>query len=242
MKEQVRSESKKIQPVMRLENVSKTYTMKNKKQTKTIKVLSDVSIDFYSNNFYAIKGHSGSGKSTLINILGLLDTFDNGKYDLYGSDVIEYNDAKLSNLRMKNIGFVFQGFYLKPTLKAFENVMVPMLINKDINPNDRKNKAIELLEEIGLGERFDHYPKELSGGEQQRVAIARALANNPHIILADEPTGNLDAETEKELFTTLKSLSQKDRCIIVVSHSDYVKDYANKVYTILDGKLVGDDK
>lgn len=234
--------SKIEQRIIKLANISKTYIIKNKKKTKTIKVLTDVSVDFYSNNFYAIKGRSGSGKSTLINIIGLIDTFDSGEYDLYGTKAIDYNDATLSNLRMKNIGFVFQGIHLNPTLKAFENVMVPMLINKKIERIDRKDKAIKLLESVGLGERINHFPKELSGGEQQRVAIARALANNPHIILADEPTGNLDEKTEKEIFNILKNLSQNGKCVIVVSHSDHVKEYADKIYTIKDGKLVGDDK
>lgn len=234
--------SKIEQRIMKLANISKTYIIKNKKQTKTIKVLTDVSVDFYSSNFYAIMGHSGSGKSTLINILGLIDTFDNGKYDLYGTDVNEFNDVKLSKLRMKNLGFVFQGFNLSQTLKAYENVIVPMLINKDINPKDRKTKAIELLESVGLGERIDHFPSELSGGEQQRVAIARALANNPSIILADEPTGNLDEKNEKEIFSNLKKLSQSGKCVIVVSHSTHVKEHADKVYKIVDGKLIGDEK
>ncbi|MDD2208532.1 MAG: ABC transporter ATP-binding protein [Bacilli bacterium] len=238
MNEQIRSESNRIQPVMKLENISKSYRPKN----KIIEVLSDVNVDFYSNNFYAIRGHSGSGKSTLINILGLIDNYDSGKYHLYGTKAIDYNDKKLSNLRMKNIGFIFQGIHLNPTLKAFENVIVPMLINKAIDPKERKKRAIGLLESVGLAERIDHYPKELSGGEQQRVAIARALANNPSIILADEPTGNLDEKNEKEIFSLLKELSKNGRCVIVVSHSDYVKEYADKVYKILDGKLVGDDK
>lgn len=231
--------SKKFeQRIMRLENISKTYKAKN----KIVKALADVNVEFYSNNFYAIMGHSGSGKSTLINILGLIDTFDNGKYDLYGTEAIKYNDVELSKLRMKNIGFIFQGFHLNPTLKAFENVMVPMLINNDIDPKDRKDRAIKLLQSVGLGERIDHFPKELSGGEQQRVAIARALANNPNIILADEPTGNLDEKNEKEIFKLLKELSRNGKCVIAVSHSDYVKNYADKLYKIVDGKLVGDDK
>ncbi len=241
MEKKKESYLEKDQRVMKLANISKTYTMKNKKQIRTIEVLSDVSIDFYSKNFYAIQGHSGSGKSTLINILGLMDTFDNGKYEIYGDCPSKFSDDELSSLRMKNIGFIFQGFYLNPTLKAFENVMVPMIINKDINPKNRKNMAIELLKSIGLSERIDHYPNELSGGEQQRVAIARALANNPHIILADEPTGNLDAKTEKEIFATLKKLSQNGKCVIVVSHSEHVKEYADKVYKIVDGKLIGDE-
>lgn len=232
---------KKNQRVMKLDDISKTYTIKNKKNMRTIKVLSELSVDFYSNNFYAIQGHSGSGKTTLINILGLMDTFDNGKYEIYGTSPSKFSDDEQSSLRMKSIGFIFQGFYLNQTLKVFENVMVPMIINKDIDSKNRKNMAIDLLESVGLGERINHYPKELSGGEQQRVAIARALANNPHIILADEPTGNLDVKTEKEIFTTLKSLSRNGKCVIVVSHSEHVKDYADKVYKIVDGKLVGDE-
>ncbi len=231
-------EEKKEQRIMKLENISKTYKTKN----KTVKALLDVNADFYSNNFYAIRGHSGSGKSTLINILGFIDTFDNGTYDLYGLNAKKYNDVELSKLRMKNIGFIFQEFHLNPTLKAFENVMVPMLINKHIDPKDRKERAIKLLQSVGLGERIDHFPKELSGGEQQRVAVARALANNPNIILADEPTGNLDEKNEKEIFKLLRELSKNGKCVIAVSHSDYVKDYADKLYKIADGKLVGDDK
>ena len=127
--------------VMKLESVVKSYKPRN----KIIKVLTDIEVEFYSNNFYAIKGHSGSGKSTLINILGLIDTFDSGKYELYGMNVSNLNDHKLSNMRMKNIGFVFQAFHLNPTLKAYENVMVPMLINKDIKPKDRKKKAYKII-------------------------------------------------------------------------------------------------
>lgn len=161
---------------------------------------------------------------------------------MYGAEAIKYDDVELSKLRMKNIGFIFQSFHLKPTLKAFENVMIPMLINKDIKPKDRKERAIELLKSVGLGERIDHFPNELSGGEQQRVAIARALANNPNIILADEPTGNLDEQNEKEIFRLLKALSKEGKCVIVVSHSEYVKQYADKTYKIEGGKLVGDEK
>jgi len=223
---------------MKLEGVSKTYKQKN----RSIKVLLDVNIDFNSNSFYAIMGHSGSGKSTLINILGLIDTFDSGTYELYGTTTTNFNDKESSNLRMKNIGFVFQGFHLNPNLNAFENVIVPMLINKEIDPKDRKKLAIELLESVGLGERIDHFPNELSGGEQQRVAIARALANNPHVILADEPSGNLDEKAEADIFKQLKELSQKGKCVIVVSHSNEVRKYANKVLKIVDGKIVGDDK
>lgn len=237
MRSKVEKKDKNFDHVMKLENVSKAY----KQKSRIIKVLSEVDIDFDSNNFYAIMGHSGSGKSTLINILGLIDNFDSGTYELYGTTTANFNDKELSNLRMKNIGFIFQVFHLNPNLKAFENVIVPMLINKKINSKDRKKLAIELLESVGLGERIDHFPNELSGGEQQRVAIARALANNPHVILADEPSGNLDEKAEADVFKRLKELSKSGKCVIVVSHSNEVKKYADKVLKIVDGKLVGDN-
>lgn len=222
---------------MKLEKVSKSYNTKD----KCINVLNDISIELYEKQFYAVMGHSGSGKSTFINILGLNDTIDTGSYKIYGIESSEYNDVEISKLKMKNIGFVFQEFYLNPTLKAFENVMVPMLINKEIKPKERKTRACELLKSVGLENRINHYPSELSGGEQQRVAIARCLANNPSIILADEPTGNLDEENEKEIFKLLKSLSQEGKCIVVVSHSNEVKRYADKIYIINNGKLGGEN-
>lgn len=224
--------------LIKLENISKEY----KTNTKVIKVLNDVNAKFYSGKFYAIMGHSGSGKSTLVNILALIDNFDSGAYYLYNLNIKDFNDEKLSNLRMNNIGFIFQEINLIPTLKAYENVMVPMLINKKIKANERKELALKLLKEVGLEDRIDHFPKELSGGEQQRVAIARALANDPNIIIADEPTGNLDEKTESEIFELLKKLSVKGRCIIMVSHSEYVKKYADEVLKIENGKLVGVSK
>ena len=224
--------------LIKLENISKEY----KTNTKVIKVLNDVNAKFYSGKFYAIMGHSGSGKSTLVNILALIDNFDSGAYYLYNLNIKDFNDEKLSNLRMNNIGFIFQEINLIPTLKAYENVMVPMLINKKIKANERKELALKLLKEVGLEDRIDHFPRELSGGEQQRVAIARALANDPNIIIADEPTGNLDEKTESEIFELLKKLSDKGRCIIMVSHSEYVKKYADEVLKIENGKLVGVSK
>ena len=224
--------------LIKLENISKEY----KTNTRVIKVLNDVNAKFYSGKFYAIMGHSGSGKSTLVNILALIDNFDSGAYYLYNLNIRDFNDEKLSNLRMNNIGFIFQEINLIPTLKAYENVMVPMLINKKIKANERKELALKLLKEVGLEDRIDHFPRELSGGEQQRVAIARALANDPNIIIADEPTGNLDEKTESEIFELLKKLSVKGRCIIMVSHSEYVKKYADEVLKIENGKLVGVNK
>ena len=224
--------------LIKLENISKEY----KTNTRVIKVLNDVNAKFYSGKFYAIMGHSGSGKSTLVNILALIDNFDSGAYYLYNLNIKDFNDEKLSNLRMNNIGFIFQEINLIPTLKAYENVMVPMLINKKIKANERKELALKLLKEVGLEDRIDHFPRELSGGEQQRVAIARALANDPNIIIADEPTGNLDEKNASEIFELLKKLSAKRRCIIMVSHSEYVKKYADEVLKIENGKLVGVNK
>ena len=235
VKKDVIDNSKGHREIMKLVKISKTYKMKN----KSINVLNSISVNFYSNKFYAIKGHSGSGKSTLINILGLIDKYDSGEYNLFGLKAINYNDLEVSKIRRENIGFIFQGIYLNPNLKAYENVIIPMLINKNISPKDRKKRAVSLLEKVGLANRTEHYPNELSGGEQQRVAIARALANDPSIILADEPTGNLDLKNEEVIFSILQELSKNGKCVIVVSHSDFVNKYADEVYEILNGNLAG---
>ncbi len=219
---------------MNVENIEKVYQTKNKQ----IKALTNFTYEFKKGTFYAITGNSGSGKSTLIRVLGLIDKMNSGKYLLNGADITKLNDIELSKLRMKMIGFVFQDFYLDNYLKAYENVMLPMLINKDIPKEKRKEKAIALLQKLGLDERINHYPKELSGGEQQRVAIARSLANNPEYILADEPTGNLDEENEAKVFAILKTMSEEGKCVIVVSHSQKVNDYADVVLNLKDGKLV----
>ena len=223
--------------IIKLENIQKTYH----KKEKELNVLKNLNVEFYSGQLYAIMGHSGNGKSTLIHILGLIDQFDDGEYHIYSQNVKNLNDKESSYIRMKNIGFVFQEFNLVPTLKAYENVMVTMLINDEIKPKERKIKAIELLSIVGLKDRINHFPKELSGGEQQRVALARALANNPNIILADEPTGNLDEKSEKDIFLLLKELAQNGKCVIVVSHSSEIKKYADKVYILDNGKLEGEN-
>ena len=224
---------KKKKSLITLKNVTKNYISRH----RNILVLDDVSLEFLSGTFYLIIGHSGNGKSTLINILGLIDSKFDGNYTIYGQNVSTLNDKKLSEIRMQHIGFIFQDFYLDPYLKAIENVIVPMYINKSIAKENRKFKAIELLDRVGLKERIHHFPRELSGGEQQRVAIARALANDPDIILADEPTGNLDSTNEKMVFEQLKKLSKDGKCVIVVSHSDLAKKYADVVYEIDNHKL-----
>ena len=218
---------------MNIENVCKVYKTKNEE----IKALENVSYEFKPGKMYAIMGHSGSGKSTLISILGLIENYTSGKITINNEDISKLKDNDLSDLRMKYIGFVFQDFYLDEHLKAYENVMLPMLINKNIKKSERKEKAIKLLTELGLSERINHYPREMSGGEQQRVAIARSLANDPKIILADEPTGNLDETNEKLVFETLKKLAQNGKCVIVVTHSEEIKNYADEILKINKGKL-----
>ena len=218
---------------MNIENVCKVYKTKNDE----IKALDNVSYEFKPGKLYAIMGHSGSGKSTLISILGLIETLTSGRITINNKDISKLKDDELANLRMKYIGFVFQDFYLDEHLKAYENVLLPMLINKEIKKADRKEKALKLLTDLGLNERINHYPKELSGGEQQRVAIARSLANDPEIILADEPTGNLDEENEKLVFETLNDLAKKGKCVIVVTHSEEIKKYADEILKITKGKL-----
>lgn len=220
--------------IIKLNNISKIYTLKSEKIT----ALDGITYEFECGKFYAIMGHSGSGKSTLINILGLIDKMSSGEYLLNGSNVSKLNDIELANERMKNIGFVFQSFYLEENLTALENVCLPMIINKNIKASDRKNRANSLLEELGLKDRINHKPKELSGGEQQRVCIARALANDPNILLCDEPTGNLDENNEKIVFELLRKQANNGKCVIVVSHSNEVKNYADKVINIKAGKLV----
>lgn len=218
---------------MKLENLYKTYNTKNRE----IEALKDINYEFLDGKFYAIKGYSGSGKSTLIRIMGLLDKPSSGKYIIASKDISNLTSDELAYLRMKHIGFVYQEFNLDENLTALENVMLPMLINECIKREDRENIAKNLLDKLGIIERCNHYPRELSGGEQQRVSIARALANNPKIILADEPTGNLDEDNEKMVFTKLKKLSQEGKCVVVVSHSNEIDDYADVVINLNKGKL-----
>lgn len=219
---------------MELKNISKVYHTKKEK----VEALKDFSYKFDDGKLIAIMGHSGSGKSTLIKIMGLMEKCDDGNIIINDKVVNELSEKELANIRMKNIGFVFQDYYLDIDLKASDNVILPMIINNDIAKSDRKKKAKELLEFVGLGDRINHYPRELSGGEQQRVAIARCLANDPSIILCDEPTGNLDEDNETIIFKMLKDLSKKGKCVVVVSHSNEIKKYADEVISLKGGKLV----
>ncbi len=219
--------------VLEVNNITKIF----KTKSENIIAVNNVSYEFENGKFYAVMGHSGSGKTTLMNILGLLENKTEGTYLINGKDVSNLKEDELSFIRMKNIGFIFQNYALDPNLKAIENVMLPMYINEEIKKENRKDKSIRLLEYVNLSDRLEHYPKELSGGEQQRVAIARALANDPQIILADEPTGNLDEENEKIIFDILKSLKDNGKCVIVVSHDNNVLKYADVVLKMNKGKL-----
>lgn len=219
--------------IITIKDITKTYKTKK----RDVEVLKNIDLTFSLGKFYAIMGPSGSGKSTLFNILGLVDTPSSGAYRINGIDTTKLTDKSSSIIRMNNIGFVFQDFNLDPYLNALENVMMPLYLNKKIKKEDREKISKDILTKLNLENRLEHFPNELSGGEAQRVAIARALVNNPNIILADEPTGNLDEELETEIFKILKSLTKENKCVIVVSHSSKIKEYADVVYTLKDGKI-----
>lgn len=207
------------------------------KNKEKIVVLNDINVKFEKGKTYAIMGNSGSGKTTLLKILGTLDVLTSGKLLIENNDILKLKDDEKATIRMKKIGFIFQEFYLNEYMNVQENIMQPMYINKEYNRVTRKQRVNELIEIMGLSQRTKHYPKELSGGEQQRVAIARALANKPDIILADEPTGNLDKNNEKKIFEILSQLSKEGKCVIIVSHSNVVKKYADVVLNLEEGKL-----
>lgn len=214
----------------------KNCTKKYIKDGKNIKVLNNISYKFSENNLYAIMGDSGSGKTTLINVLSGIITPDEGYIYIDNNPIL--NKKEFTNNRNKNIGLVYQSFLLNDNLTALENVLLPTFINKDLGKKQAIERAKKILDDLGLNERINHYPRELSGGEQQRVAFARALINNPSVILADEPTGNLDVRNEKYIFELLKKLSNEEgKCVIVVSHNQKIKKYANIVLSMNKGEL-----
>lgn len=214
-----------------LKNVSKIYNNK-------VTAMDNVSLKLSEGEFIAVMGQSGSGKSTLLQITGLLDSCTSGEVIINGENVSKLDKNKLADVRMKSLGFVFQAFHLNSHLKVYENIMVPMLINSEFkNKAEMKQRAEELVATVGLSHRIDHYPSELSGGEQQRVAIARALANNPDFILADEPTGNLDSKNELMIFEELKKLTESGKGVLVVNHNDAVMDFADRICIMKDGVL-----
>lgn len=204
-----------------------------------VKALDHVSLTIREQEFVAIIGHSGSGKSTLMNMLGCLDVPTSGNYYLHGNDVAGMTDDELSDIRNQEIGFIFQGFNLIPSLTALENVELP-LIYRGVSRRERTVLSDRALEKVGLANRKDHKPTEMSGGQQQRVAIARAIAQAPPIILADEPTGNLDSASTREIMEILKKLHEEGRTVILITHDNEIAAQAKRVIRIMDGRIVED--
>ena len=222
------------EPIVKLENVWKIYQLGKVE----LIALKGISLDVTRGNFVSIMGPSGSGKSTLLNMIGCLDVPTKGKVLLNGKDVSKLTEDQLSQLRGKTIGFVFQTFNLMPHLTALENVMLPMVFQGK-SLEQRKKRAKQLLMSVGLEKRINHQPDELSGGERQRVAIARAFANNPEIVIADEPTGNLDSVTGKKIMQLLKQFHKKEKkTIIVVTHDPNIADYSEEIFYIKDGETI----
>lgn len=202
-----------------------------------VHALRGVNISIERGEFVSIVGPSGSGKSTLMHIIGCLDVPSQGMYFLQGSKVNDMDDDELADIRKELVGFVFQDFYLMADVPAWYNVSLPMIYNR-IPPDERKNRSIKLLEDVGLGDRINHMPNQLSGGERQRVTIARALANKPEIILADEPTGNLDSKTGKGIMEIFQKLNSEGKTIVFVTHELYVANQAEKKISLRDGHIV----
>lgn len=222
--------------VIEIENITKRYVMGQ----ETVHALRGVSLRIHRNEYIAIMGPSGSGKSTLMNMVGCLDTPTSGRYDFNGRNVAEMNDDELAEIRNREIGFVFQTFNLLPRSTSLRNVELP-LIYAGIDPETREEMATRALHEVGLGDRMNHKPNELSGGQRQRVAIARALVNNPSIILADEPTGNLDSKTGGEIMGLMEALYRRGHTIILVTHEADVARHARRTVHLRDGLVESDD-
>jgi putative ABC transport system ATP-binding protein len=206
-----------------------------------VHALDEVDLHIEEGDFVAVMGPSGSGKSTLMNILGCLDTPDDGDYRLLGQAVARLDDAELSQIRNRHIGFVFQSFHLLPRLTALENVMLPLRYG-DTELGQAREKADKLLRRLGLSDRMDHRPNQLSGGQRQRVAIARSLVNDPPLLLADEPTGNLDSRTSAEIMELFTELNRQGQTILMVTHEDEIAAYARRLIRMRDGKIENDTR
>ena len=222
-------------PIIQTIDISRTYRM----GSEVIQAIQSISILVNKGEYVAFMGPSGSGKSTFMNIVGCLDTPSTGKYILNGKDVSNMSDNELAEVRNKEIGFVFQTFNLLPRMSSLENVALP-LIYAGYNKSQRDEKAMKVLENVGLGNRAKHKPNELSGGQRQRVAIARALVNDPSIILADEPTGNLDSKTSHEIMDLFEDLYRKGNTIIMVTHEEDIANYAHRIVRLKDGLVESD--
>lgn len=221
--------------IIHLESIVKNYYP----GTEVVQALRSVSININKNEYVAIMGPSGSGKSTLMNIIGCLDTPTSGTYILNNKDASKLVDNQLAEIRNKEIGFVFQTFNLLPRYSALENVMLP-LVYAGVSKNERMKRAKVALENVGLADRMEHKPNELSGGQRQRVSVARALVNNPAIILADEPTGNLDSKTSIDIMNLFKEIHDKGNTIILVTHEENIALHAHRIIRLLDGEIESD--
>ena len=230
------------QPLIRVEDLCKAYNLDNpENQSAYHQVLFNINLEIYPGEFIAIMGQSGSGKSTLMNILGCLDTPTAGNYWLAGRNVATFSGDELARVRNRNIGFVFQGFNLLKRMTALDNVAIPLLY-AGMNRSESRKQALSLLQQTGLGQFTRHYPNQLSGGQQQRVAISRALVNQPQLILADEPTGNLDTQTSQEIMALFAQLNRdRDITVILVTHEDDIAAYANRLIRLKDGHIVQDE-
>jgi putative ABC transport system ATP-binding protein len=224
-----------VEALIEVKNLMKIYNPGENE----VRALNDVSLRIERGEFVAIIGQSGSGKSTFMNMLGCLDAPTSGSYFLNGKDVAGLSDDELSEIRNQEIGFIFQGFNLIPNLTALENVELP-LIYRNVPAAKRHELSVSSLEKVGLSNRMEHKPSEMSGGQQQRVAIARALAAAPPVILADEPTGNLDSASSKEIMRILKDLHKEGHTVILITHDDQIAASAKRVIRVMDGKIVSD--
>ena len=223
--------------VIKIRDITRDFPLGN----DVVKVLKGIDLDIEQGEYVALMGPSGSGKSTLMNLLGCLDTATSGSYELSGKDVSHMTDDELAEIRNKEIGFVFQTFNLLPRTTALENVALPM-VYAGVSKSNRKIRAEEVLSDVGLADRMDHKPNQLSGGQRQRVAVGRALVNNPSIILADEPTGNLDSVTSLEILLLFDEIHRQGNTVIVVTHEEEVAAHAHRVIRLLDGMVESDVK
>lgn len=224
-------------PIIQLEGIRRDFQM----GTHTVKVLKGIDLTIEQNEYVALMGPSGSGKSTLMNLLGCLDTPTAGKYHLNNQDVSSLTDNELADIRNKEIGFVFQTFNLLPRQTALDNTALP-LVYAGVNKTTRREKASVVLNHVGLGDRMDHQPSQLSGGQRQRVAVARALVNNPSLILADEPTGNLDSKTSVEIMRLFDEIHAQGNTIVLVTHEEDIAQHAHRIIRLRDGMIEKDER